>query len=93
MRYEDGTAEALERFYEESVPDFTVTAERRLPGLRKLRRAVALIQTGGGCRESLVPAVFPNLLREFDDLASQAGRMLEALKVFVRRVKREQASV
>jgi hypothetical protein len=82
----DGTT-PLERFYREAAPDFLVTADDRLPGLRELRRGVAVIQQMAGCAEEHVPAIFPDIESHLTELHAQSGHMLDRWRATVKRVK------
>lgn len=84
--------EAQRRFYSESAPNFVVTAETRVPGLRALQQQAASVIQALGVADEYVARVFPNVLAEVEELHAASGRLLDGFRAYVGRVKREKGT-
>jgi transcriptional regulator with XRE-family HTH domain len=72
--------EELERRYEEAAPDFLKTAERRLPGLRRLVRSAARTASAASMPDEHAVHSFEGAAQYLDDLIEDATALSKLAK-------------
>jgi transcriptional regulator with XRE-family HTH domain len=74
-----GESLAMHRLYDEAGPDHLATAERRLPGTRRLARLAANVTTAAGVPEAVWPQSRPGIVALLVEVEASAKELRERL--------------